>query len=446
MMQRLVVLGAGESGVGAGRLAKKKGFEVFLSDKGNLKSKYKDVLTHNQIEFEEGKHSQEEILNADVIVKSPGIPNEAPIVKRAIEKGIEVISEIEFAARFTKAKLIGITGSNGKTTTASLTYHILKRAGLKVVLAGNIGNSFAGELADGNDADYFVLEISSFQLDNMHKTQLDIAVLLNITEDHLDRYNYNFQQYINAKFKIAQNQQPHQAFVFCADDKVVMAEMQKRNFNQQLFPFSINHQVQQGADLENHQLNIKVNQTICNMSIQNLALQGKHNIYNSMASGVAARILEIRKDVIRDSLSDFESIEHRLEPVLTVYGVDYINDSKATNINSTWYALETIDKKIIWIVGGVDKGNDYSILKEIVQQKVKAIVCLGLDNAKIIEAFKDNIETIVEAKNMNEAVGYSYQLAQKDEVVLLSPACASFDLFDNYEDRGRQFKEAVRSL
>jgi UDP-N-acetylmuramoylalanine--D-glutamate ligase len=445
-MQKLIVLGAGESGVGAGHLGKVKGWEVFLSDKGSIKEKYKNVLTNLEIEFEEGKHTSEKILQADLIVKSPGIPEDIPLVVEAREKGIKVVSEIEFAAKYSKAKLIGITGSNGKTTTATLTQHILKNAGLNSVLAGNIGNSMAAEIAKGNDPDFFVLELSSFQLDGMVKTKLDIAVLLNITEDHLDRYQYVFQNYIDSKFRIIQNQKANDAFIYCADDEVIQKQMEGLELTQKLFPFSLKTQVQQGAEISNNQLNIKVNQINCTMSIQNLALQGKHNIYNSMAAGVAARILEIRKDVIRDSLSDFESIEHRLETVVTVYGVDYINDSKATNINSTWYALETIDKKIVWIVGGVDKGNDYSILAEIVKEKVKAIVCLGKDNAKIIEAFKGDIETIVEANNMTEAVGYSYQLASKDEVVLLSPACASFDLFDNYEDRGRQFKEAVRSL
>lgn len=445
-MQKLVVLGAGESGVGAAHLGKVKGWEVFLSDKGSIKEKYKNVLTNLEIEFEEGKHTSEKILQADLIVKSPGIPEEAPLVVEAREKGIKVVSEIEFAAKYSKAKLIGITGSNGKTTTATLTQHILKNAGLNSVLAGNIGNSMAAEIAKGNDPDFFVLELSSFQLDGMVDTRLDVAVLLNITEDHLDRYQYVFQNYIDSKFRIIQNQKANDAFIYCADDEVIQKQMKGLELTQKLFPFSLKTQVQQGAEISNNQLNIKVNQINCTMSIQNLALQGKHNIYNSMAAGVAARILEIRKDVIRDSLSDFESIEHRLETVVTVYGVDYINDSKATNINSTWYALETIDKKIVWIVGGVDKGNDYSILAEIAKEKVKAIVCLGKDNAKIIEAFKGDIETIVEANNMTEAVGYSYQLASKDDVVLLSPACASFDLFDNYEDRGRQFKEAVRSL
>jgi UDP-N-acetylmuramoylalanine--D-glutamate ligase len=445
-MQKLVVLGAGESGVGAAHLGKVKGWEVFLSDKGSIKEKYKNVLTNLEIEFEEGKHTSEKILQADLIVKSPGIPEEAPLVVEAREKGIKVVSEIEFAAKYSKAKLIGITGSNGKTTTATLTQHILKNAGLNSVLAGNIGNSMAEEIAKGNDPDFFVLELSSFQLDGMVDTRLDVAVLLNITEDHLDRYQHVFQNYIDSKFRIIQNQKTNDAFIYCADDEVIQKQMEGLELTQKLFPFSLKTQVQQGAEISSNQLNIKVNQINCTMSIQNLALQGKHNIYNSMAAGVAARILEIRKDVIRDSLSDFESIEHRLETVVTVYGVDYINDSKATNINSTWYALETIDKKIVWIVGGVDKGNDYSILAEIAKEKVKAIVCLGKDNAKIIEAFKGDIEIIVEANNMTEAVGYSYQLASKDDVVLLSPACASFDLFDNYEDRGRQFKEAVRSL
>ena len=444
-MPRLVILGAGESGVGAAMLGQKENWEVFLSDKGSIKEKYKNVLSNLKIEFEEGKHSESQILNADLVVKSPGIPDNVPMVKSLIARGIKIISEIEFAAKYTSGKLIGVTGSNGKTTVASLTYHILNKAGLDVALVGNIGKSFAAQIAEDDKA-YYVIEISSFQLDGMFDTKLDIAMLLNITEDHLDRYNYVFQNYVNSKFRIIQNQTSEQAFIYCADDEVIVKELEKREVKPSQFPFSIQSKVNQGAELNDNQLSIKVNQTISNMSIQNLALQGKHNIYNSMASGVAARILEIRKDVIRDSLSDFESIEHRLEPVITVYDVDYVNDSKATNINSTWYALETIDKPIVWIVGGVDKGNDYSILDEIVKEKVKAIVCLGKDNSKIKAAFEGKVADILEAKSMNEAVGLSYQMAERGDVVLLSPACASFDLFDNYEDRGRQFKEAVRSL
>lgn len=444
-MPRLVILGAGESGVGAAMLGQKENWEVFLSDKGSIKEKYKNVLSNLKIEFEEGKHSEAKILDADLVVKSPGIPDDVPMVKSLKTKGIKVISEIEFAAKYTNGKLIGITGSNGKTTVASLTYHILNRAGLDVALVGNIGKSFAAQVAE-NDKAYFVIEISSFQLDGMYETKLDISMLLNITEDHLDRYQYVFQNYVNSKFRIIQNQTSEQAFIYCADDEVIIKELGKREIKPNQFPISIQSRVNQGAELIDNQISIKVNQTISNMSIQNLALQGKHNIYNSMASGVAARILEIRKDVIRDSLSDFESIEHRLEPVITVCDVDYVNDSKATNINSTWYALETIDKPIVWIVGGVDKGNDYSILDEIVKEKVKAIVCLGKDNSKIKAAFDGKVADILEASSMNEAVGLSYQMAERGDVVLLSPACASFDLFDNYEDRGRQFKEAVRSL
>ncbi len=444
-MPRLVILGAGESGVGAAMLGQKENWEVFLSDKGSIKEKYKNVLSNLKIEFEEGKHSEAKILDADLVVKSPGIPDDVPMVKSLKTKGIKVISEIEFAAKYTNGKLIGITGSNGKTTVASLTYHILNRAGLDVALVGNIGKSFAAQVAE-NDKAYYVIEISSFQLDGMYETKLDISMLLNITEDHLDRYQYVFQNYVNSKFRIIQNQTSEQAFIYCADDEVIIKELGKREIKPNQFPISIQSRVNQGAELIDNQISIKVNQTISNMSIQNLALQGKHNIYNSMASGVAARILEIRKDVIRDSLSDFESIEHRLEPVITVCDVDYVNDSKATNINSTWYALETIDKPIVWIVGGVDKGNDYSILDEIVKEKVKAIVCLGKDNSKIKAAFDGKVADILEASSMNEAVGLSYQMAERGDVVLLSPACASFDLFDNYEDRGRQFKEAVRSL
>lgn len=440
-----MILGGGESGAGAAKLARQKEWEVFLSDNGKIQKKYKDVLTQLKVPFEEGKHTEVEVFSADLVVKSPGIPDTVPLVEELRRREIPVVSEIEFAAKYTNATLIGITGSNGKTTVANLTYHVLKQAGLDVALAGNVGESFAGALAE-SDHEFFVLEISSFQLDGMYDTKLDIAMLLNITEDHLDRYGYVFQNYVNSKFRIIQNQTEADAFIYCADSEVISKELSKRTIKAKQYPFSLKEPITQGATLENEQLTIKINQTRFNMSIQNLALQGKHNIYNSMASGIAGRILEIRKEIIRDSLSDFQNLEHRLEHVVTVYGVDYINDSKATNVNSTWYALETMDKPLVWILGGVDKGNDYEMLLPIVKEKVKAIICLGKDNDKIKAAFGEAVESMVEATTMNEAVGYAYQISSKGDAVLLSPACASFDLFDNYEDRGRQFKEAVRSL
>jgi UDP-N-acetylmuramoylalanine--D-glutamate ligase len=444
-MKKLVVLGAGESGIGVAKLAAKKGWQVLVSDKGTISKENKEVLINIGVKFEEDKHSETEILQADSVVKSPGIPDHIPLIKSLKQKGIEVISEIEFAARYTNAKLIGITGSNGKTTTASLCYHILKNANYNVALVGNIGKSFAGSIAE-KEHEYYVIELSSFQLDGMFKTRLHVAILMNITEDHLDRYEYKFQNYINSKFRIIQNQTEEDAFVFCSDDEVITKELLTNESKAVQFPFSLTKPQKKGAEIISNHININVHQTVLTMSIQNLALQGKHNIYNSMASGITGRILDIRKEVIRDSLTDFQSLEHRLEHVVTVSGIDYINDSKATNINSTWFALETMQSSIVWIVGGVDKGNDYSTLLPIVKQKVKTIICLGLDNEKIKEAFGDVVDTIIESKSMSEAVAYAYQSASKGESVLLSPACASFDLFDNYEDRGRQFKESVRSL
>lgn len=445
MAKRLVILGGGESGVGAAQLGKAKGYEVFLSDSGKLKTNYRDSLNKLQIKFEEGGHTEQLIYQADLVVKSPGIPDKAPLLNYYKQNNIQVISEIEFAMQFTKATIIGVTGSNGKTTTTNLIYHLTKKAGLKSVMAGNVGKSFAAIVATQN-FDVAVLELSSFQLDGMYNAHINIAILLNITEDHLDRYQYNFQNYVNSKFKITQNLQTTDFFIYCADDEVITNQITKHKIKAKMLPFSIKEQVSNGADISNNNINIKYNKTICSMSIQNLALQGKHNIYNSMASGIAGRILDIRKETIRDSLSDFQNLEHRLEPVINVCGVEYINDSKATNINSTWYALETMEKPTVWIVGGVDKGNDYTMLKEIVNEKVKAIICLGKDNSKIIDAFNGLVSEMVEAKSMAEAVAFAYQIANKGDIVLLSPACASFDLFDNYEDRGRQFKEAVKAL
>ena len=445
-MKRLVVLGAGESGTGTAVLAKKKGFEVFVSDKGKIKEEYRKVLSHHDIKYEEGKHTASLILNADEVVKSPGIPENAEMIKELRKKKIPIISEIEFAARYTNAILIGITGTNGKTTTTSLTYHILKNAGYKVGLGGNIGKSFAMLVAEGN-YDYFVLELSSFQLDGMFKARINIAILTNITPDHLDNYDYKFQNYINSKFRITQNQTKEDAFIFCADDDVIAKEIKKRKFNARMFPFSIKKKIKTGAHLEKEKIKININnQTPLTMFVEELALQGKHNQYNSMAAGIATRLVDVRKSDIRESLSDFQNIEHRLEFVTKVNGVEYINDSKATNVNSTWYALESMQHPTVWIVGGVDKGNDYKMLQELVKQKVKAIVCLGVDNKKIKRAFKNFVDVIVETESADEAVRMSAKLSTKGDTVLLSPCCSSFDLFDNYEDRGRKFKHAVKSL
>ncbi|QQL48609.1 UDP-N-acetylmuramoyl-L-alanine--D-glutamate ligase [Mucilaginibacter ginkgonis] len=443
----LVILGAGESGAGAAFLAKQKGFDVFVSDFGAIANKYKQQLQEWQIPFEEKQHTEDLILNATQVVKSPGIPEKAPLIKKLREKGIPVISEIEFAGRYTNAKMICITGSNGKTTTTSLTYHILKDAGLNVGLAGNIGKSFAYQVATEN-FDTYVLEISSFMLDDMYQFKADIAVLLNITPDHLDRYDYKFENYAASKFRITQNQTPADHFIYCIDDQATAEGMKMHGSNARLHPFSITNELESGAWLDRETLIIQTNkqQEPLTMSINDLALQGKHNIYNSMASGIVAKVLELRNDTIRESMSNFRNIEHRLEHVAKISGINFINDSKATNVNSTWYALESMPKGVVLILGGVDKGNDYSMLADLVKQKVKAIVCLGRDNARIHEAFKDILTEIVDTTSAQEAVYVSYQLAKKGDTVLLSPACASFDLFKNYEDRGDQFKKAVMEL
>ncbi|MEZ4720619.1 MAG: UDP-N-acetylmuramoyl-L-alanine--D-glutamate ligase [Flavobacteriales bacterium] len=446
-MARLVVLGGGESGVGAAVLAKKQGLEVFLSDGGKLKEKYKDVLSNHEILFEEGKHSEELILNADEVVKSPGIPEKAPMVKALLEKGIPVISEIEFAARHSKAKYVAITGSNGKTTTTLLTYHILKTAGMNVGLAGNVGKSLAAQVADGDPFEWYVLELSSFQLDGMFNFKADISILLNITEDHLDRYGYDVMNYARSKMRITQNQDANCWFIYNLDDPMTLKVMQEFELNAQLVPISIKQKTEGVSAFANeNEIIINPNKNPLTMTIQELALQGKHNLYNSMASGIAARIMEVRKDLIRECLTDFQNIEHRLERVNTVYGMNFINDSKATNVNSTWYALESMDAPTVWIAGGVDKGNDYDQLKDMVKQKVKTLVCLGKDNSKLIEAFGDLVENIIEVETMRDAVYQAYKAGSKGDNILLSPACASFDLFQDYEDRGRQFKEAVRNL
>jgi UDP-N-acetylmuramoylalanine--D-glutamate ligase len=446
-MKRIVILGAGESGTGAALLAQQKGYDVFVSDKGAIHQKYKDVLSKNEIHWEEKQHTESLILNADEVIKSPGIPGTVPLIKQLRSQSTPVISEIEFAGRYTNAKTICITGSNGKTTTATLTHHILQKAGLNAALGGNVGHSFAKLVAEAKH-DVYVLELSSFQLDDMYQFRADIAVLLNITPDHLDRYEYQLEKYAAAKFRIAQNQRPEDAFVYCADDEVTLREMHKYTINATKYPFSIKQELQQeGAYMNtNNEIIINIHKNPITMTIEELALQGKHNVYNSMAGGIAARLLEVRKDAIRESLSDFQSVEHRLEFVSRINNIDFINDSKATNVNSTWYALESMNTPVVWIVGGVDKGNDYESLLELVQSKVKAIVCLGKDNSKIIAAFSGRVETIVEAGSAQEAVALSYRLATKGDSVLLSPACASFDMFENYEDRGRQFKAAVRGL
>lgn len=442
---KIAVLGAAESGVGSAVLAQKQGYDVFVSDLGRIKEEHKNILVDGKIEFEEGKHTWEKILNADEVIKSPGIPDTAEVIKKVKEENIPIVAEVEFAFRFTDAKMICITGTNGKTTTTMLTYHILKKAGLNVGLAGNVGKSFAMQVAE-NKFDHFVLELSSFQLDDMYKFRANVAILLNITPDHLDRYDYSLQKYIDAKFRIMQNQTPEDAFIFCADDNYIIAELLKRNSNVQLYPFSIQKEEGMTAYVKENQLYINLNQNQLHMSIFDLALKGKHNLYNSMAAGIAARVIDIKSEVIRESFADFENVEHRLEKVNTVHGIEFINDSKATNVNSTWYALESMEKPVIWIVGGVDKGNDYNMLRDLVKHKVKAIVCLGIDNKKIHETFSDIVTDIADTNSAAEAVRVSYSKGKKGDVVLLSPACASFDLFKSYEDRGRQFKNAVRSL
>jgi len=444
--KRIVVLGAGESGVGAARLAQKHGFDVFVSDFGAIADRYKSALQAMNISFEEKQHTNELILNAHEVIKSPGIPATAPIIKALVEKNIPIISEIEFAKRYTKAKTICITGSNGKSTTTLLTYHILKNAGINVGLAGNIGQSFAAQVSE-TEYDWYVLEISSFMLDDMFEFKADIAVLLNITPDHLDRYDYKLEKYAASKMRIVRNQTADDVFIYCLDDEETQKALAHTKINAQQYPFSIRQKVEQGAYLINESIliNTHLNQPLT-MSISELALQGKHNIYNSMASGIIAKVLELRNETIRESMGNFKNIEHRLEFVAKISDVIYINDSKATNVNSTWYALESVGTDVVLIMGGVDKGNDYDMLKDLVRSKVRAIVCLGKDNKRIHEAFEDDVEIIVNTFSASEAVQVAYHLAKKGNTVLLSPACASFDLFKNYEDRGNQFKAAVKEL
>ncbi|MET3114771.1 UDP-N-acetylmuramoylalanine--D-glutamate ligase [Pedobacter sp. CG_S7] len=446
MEKRIVILGAGESGIGAAMLAQKQGCEVFVSDSGAIAPGYKETLERLNIPFEELQHTMVLLLNATEVIKSPGIPEHASVIKQIRANGIPVVSEIEFAKRYTHAKTICITGSNGKTTTTMLTYHILKKAGLNVGLAGNIGHSFAAQVAT-ETFDWYVLEISSFMLDDMYDFKADIAVLLNITPDHLDRYDYQMEKYAASKIRIIQNQTASDYFIYCADDEEIINALNSTNIQAIKYPFSILKEVEKGACLAGNDLQININpQNQFTMSITELALQGKHNIYNSMASGIVAKILDIRNLTIRESMRDMRNIEHRLEHVAIISGVEYINDSKATNVNSTWYALESMSTKVVLIMGGVDKGNDYSMLKELVKDKVKAIVCLGKNNKAIHKAFDNDVDIIVNTFSAVEAVQVAYHLAKKGDTVLLSPACASFDLFQSYEDRGNQFKIAVKEL
>lgn len=444
---QIVVLGGGESGVGAALLAKKNGIPVFVSDNSSIQQKYIDVLINSEIDFEDGGHSEHQVLSASEIIKSPGIPDTAPIMRAVKNRGIPVISEIEFAARHTSAKLICISASNGKTTTTLLLYHILKSSGINVGIAGNIGNSFALQVAE-NDYDVYVLEISSFQLDGMYATRANIAILLNITPDHLDHYDNNFDKYVDSKFRIIQNQTADDAFIFCFDDSVITEKLKRTKVVAQQFPFSLAHKYfEQGAYIDRNEIVISENKTHVHMNtLEQLALQGKHNIYNSMAAGIAARLMDIRKESLKECLSDFQNVAHRLEFVSSVHGIKFINDSKATNVNAAWYALEHFNEPIIWIAGGMDKGNDYKVLANLVRNKVRAIVCLGTNNKPIHDAFGDMVETIKDTESAHEAVNVAYRLAKKGETVLLSPACASFDLFDNYEDRGNQFKTSVKEL
>ncbi len=445
MGRKIVILGGGESGAGSAVLALKQGFDVFVSDKGEIKEKYKEILNSQKIKWEEGNHTEEIILSADEVIKSPGIPENAPIILKIREKGIHIISEIEFAGRYATGVKICITGSNGKTTVTNLIYHILKKAGKDVAMTGNVGNSFAMAVAE-RSYDYYVIELSSFQLDGMFEFKADVAILMNITPDHLDRYGYELQNYVDAKFRITQNQTKSDYFIYWDGDPIIRKELSKKPLGMTLLPFSDERQDGMAAYIKDDELIIDYPNKTNLMTIHELALKGRHNTYNSMAAALAGKVINIRKEVIRESLADFQGVEHRLEPVIMVCGINFINDSKATNVNSAWYALECMETPIVWILGGVDKGNDYSELFPVVKKKVKAIVCMGKDNKKIVEAFRDKVPTIVETGSMEEAVRSSYYLAKKGDTVLLSPCCASFDLFKNYEDRGRQFKAAVRNL
>ena len=444
-MSKIVVLGAGESGAGAAVLAQAKGFEVFVSDSGSIKPKYKAMLDVHGIEWEEGRHSEERILAADEVVKSPGIPDKAPIIQRLKAQGTPIISEIELAGRYTDARMICITGSNGKTTTTMLTYHILKQAGVDVGLAGNVGNSLALQVAESPHAVY-VIELSSFQLDNMYDFKADIAVLLNITPDHLDRYGYVMQNYIDAKFRIIRNQTAADAFIYWNDDPIIRREVERLKPQATLYPFAQTHEPGVKAYVENNQIIVESRKGDFTMDEELLALTGTHNLYNSLAASISAKVMDIRDEKIRESLMDFTGVEHRLEKVARVRGVDYINDSKATNVNSCWYALQSMKTPVVLILGGTDKGNDYSEIEALVLKKARGLIFLGKDNAKLHAFFDGKVAQIADARSMKEAVDTAYGMAQKGDTVLLSPCCASFDLFENYEDRGRQFKDCVRAL
>lgn len=445
MSKKIVILGAGESGAGAAVLAKKQNIDVFVSDIGHINARYKTVLEEHGIPYEENNHTEYRILTCDEIIKSPGIPDNVDIMKKIVKKNIPIISEIEFASRYTNAKIVCVTGSNGKTTTTSLIYHMMKKAGLNTGMAGNIGQSFAMQVAKEN-YDYYVLEVSSFQLDHTYEFRPDIAILLNITADHLDRYDYNLQQYVNSKMRIIQNLSEDEYFIFCSDDEITIKHLENIVSKAKQLGFTIKEKKQEGAFVEEGNMKVEFDDVDFSMSLEELSLKGNHNIYNSMAAGIAGNVLRIRKSVIRESLSSFKGVEHRLEALYKVHGINFINDSKATNVNSAWYALDTMPGKVVWIAGGVDKGNDYAELEELVRQKVKAIVCLGEDNSKLIKAFGNIINDIVEVDNMRDAVRSAYYLSHDGDTILLSPACASFDLFEDYEDRGRQFKECVREL
>jgi UDP-N-acetylmuramoylalanine--D-glutamate ligase len=442
---RLVILGGGESGVGTAILGKKKGYEVFVSDFGKIKGNYKEILLLNGISWEEEKHTEELILNAAVVMKSPGIPDKSPIVKKLQERGIPVISEIEFAAPFTNATIIGITGSNGKTTTTMLTHHLLKSAGLNVGLGGNIGKSFAWQIAD-NKYDSYVLELSSFQLDGIIDFKPHIAIITNISPDHLDRYEYKYENYIDSKFRITMNQTEDDYLIYDADDEAICNWFKTHTTKAKLIPFSLTKIFSEGAYIKNNKMEIKISQEEFTMDTEHIALEGKHNMKNAMAATSVAKLMQIRKATIRESLSNFQGVEHRLEKVLKIQNVQYINDSKATNVNATFFALDSMNTPTVWIVGGVDKGNDYNELMSLVREKVKAIICLGVDNKKIIDVFGNVVDMMIEVDNMNDAVRMAQRLTEKGDSVLLSPACASFDLFENYEDRGNQFKQAVKNL
>ncbi len=446
MSKRLVILGAAESGVGAAILAKKQGYEVFVSDGSAIKDNYRQELIEYGVDFEEGNHSEQKIMNADEVVKSPGIPEKVELVKKIRKAGIPVISEIELAYRYKhNSKIVGITGSNGKTTTTALLFHMCDVAGLNCAMVGNIGYSFARQVAVDPKENYIV-EISSFQLDDIIEFRPDIAILTNISEDHLDRYDYKYENYINSKFRIVMNQTADDDFIYCLDDQTTRQNLDRHSIKSNLLPFTMQEEIKPGAFIKDGKMTISANKEEVSMSIYDFALRGKHNQYNTMAAGIAATSLRLRKDKIRESIISFESLEHRMEYVATVKGVEFINDSKATNLNSTWYALENMNKPTVLILGGIDKGNDYSLLTELVKEKVKAIVCMGKDNSKIHQAFVNDVQVIMDTASAEEAVEAAFQLATKGDVVLLSPACASFDLFKNYEDRGKKFKAAVMDL